>query len=99
MKALYTIFALLIIATTASARDVFPDRNPGDLRVLETREGIAVIQDKKGNKEEVAVGDHLGKDRRAIMAIKNGALIVGDDGGHSRVPFHTGVVQEVRDPN
>ena len=86
-------FILILFITmapvTAYADDVFPDKDTGDLYVIQVdkNEGKALIRDRDGNEAEVYIGDRLGFDGADVVEIDRASITIQVDNTKTRIPI------------
>jgi hypothetical protein len=85
--------AVLAVSFDAHARDVYPERSLGDIYVLSTEGGRALLKAKGAEKEYVAIGDVIGEDRMAVVKIDGLSVAVESQTGDTatRLPVGGGL--------
>ncbi len=69
-----------------------------EIRVVEIRDGKAIVQDGDKTKTEVEVGDSLGKDQGKVVEIGKNAVVVEHGNTRTRMRLYPGMVREVSVP-
>jgi hypothetical protein len=85
MKRLFILLFIFSIAGTVYAKDVFIDRELKDLRLIEVRDGSAVIQSQEGIEEEAKIGDAVGREGGKVIEIGNAFITIQIDNTRTRL--------------
>ncbi|MBW2065745.1 MAG: hypothetical protein JRJ03_12565 [Deltaproteobacteria bacterium] len=76
MKILMTSLFTVLMSIPSHAADVFPERELGDLYVVEVSsdEGRALVRDRNANEAEVYLGDTLGVESATVIEIDRASI-------------------------
>jgi hypothetical protein len=80
----------LSLGTVVYATDILQDTELKNIRIVEIKEGKAVVQGSGGITAEVAVGDSVGREGGTVVGIEKTFIIVEIGTTRTRIPLMQG---------